>query len=172
MATVTDLRAARLDVGAGIEPIFRAHYARLVRVLAVGCGDAELAADAVQEAFVRAHERWDRIGGYDDPVGWVRRVAVNLVRDDQRRTVRKRRAVERLAARPEPIEPMVEGDGLAAVVAALPRQQRIAVALFYLDGLSVATVADAMGLAEGSVKSHLHDARRRLRLLLGAEGRR
>ena len=90
MATVTQLRAAGRDVGVGIEPIFRAHYARLVRALTLGCGDAELAADAVQEAFVRAHERWDRIGRYDDPVGWVRRVAVNLLRDDHRRTVRKR----------------------------------------------------------------------------------
>ena len=170
MATVTQLRAAGRDVGVGIEPIFRAHYARLVRALTLGCGDAELAADAVQEAFVRAHERWDRIGRYDDPVGWVRRVAVNLLRDDHRRTVRKRRAVERLAARPDPVEPAVEPDGLARVLGALPRQQRIAVALFYLDGLAVADVADLMGLAEGSVRSHLHDARRRLRVVLAAEG--
>ena len=172
MATVTHLRAAGPDVGGGIETVFRAHYARLVRALTLGCGDAELAADAVQEAFVRAYERWDRIGGYDDPAGWVRRVAVNLLHDDHRRTVRKRRAVERLAARPGQIEPAAEPDGLARVLRALPRQQRIAVALFYLDGLAVADVADVMGLAEGSVKSHLHDARRRLRVLLAAEGLR
>ena len=69
---------------------------------------------------MRAHERWDRIGGYDDPVGWVRRVAVNLLRDDYRRTVRKRRAVERLAARPGPVEPAVEPDGLARVLVRRP----------------------------------------------------
>ena len=41
-----------------VESFFRDHYARLVRALALACGDGELAADAVQEAFVRAHTRW------------------------------------------------------------------------------------------------------------------
>ena len=34
--------------------------------------------DLVQEAFIRAWKRWDRIRRYDDPVAWVRRVAWNL----------------------------------------------------------------------------------------------
>ncbi len=42
-------------------------------------------------------------------------------------------------------------------------------ALYYVEGLTVAEVATAMGLAEGSVKSHLHDARRRLREVIGEE---
>ncbi len=69
-----------------IEHVFRAHYDRLVRSLTLACGDAELAADAVQEAFVRAHVRWRRLRHYEDPVGWVRRVAINLLRDQHRRT--------------------------------------------------------------------------------------
>ena len=52
----------------------------------------------------------------------------------------------------------------------LPRQQRTAVALYYVDGLSVSEVADAMQLAEGSVKSHLHDARRKLRAVIDRGG--
>jgi RNA polymerase sigma-70 factor (ECF subfamily) len=155
-----------------IEPLFRAHYARLVRSLALVCGDGELAADAVQEAFVRAHVRWRRLRHYDDPVGWIRRVALNLLHDDHRRASRKRQAIAELAATetaaavaaPEP-------DELADLLDALPRQQRIAVALYYVEGLPVAEVAAAMGLAEGSVKSHLYDARRRLRAVLDQEGR-
>ena len=133
-----------------IAALFRAHYDRLVRTLAVVCGDAELAADAVQEAFIRAHGRWRSIRHYEDPVGWVRRVALNLLRDDHRRTTRKLRAVDRLAAltattAPPPAEP----DGVAALLGSLPRQQRVAAALFYVDGLSIAEVADAMGIAAG-----------------------
>ena len=97
---MSDVSDAALTDGGEIEPLFRAHYARLVRALAVVCGDGEVAADAVQEAFVRAHVRWRRLRHYDDPVGWIRRVALNLVRDDHRRAVRKRRAVARLAAEP------------------------------------------------------------------------
>jgi RNA polymerase sigma-70 factor (ECF subfamily) len=154
-----------------VAALFRAHYGRLVRTLAVVCGDADLAADVVQEAFVRAHGRWRSIRHYDDPVGWVRHVALNLLRDDRRRATSGRRAVARLAAvtpvtSPAPPEP----DGVAALLATLPRQQRVAAALYYVDGLSIAQVATAMGIAQGSVKSHLHDARRSLRRRLRGEG--
>ena len=63
-----------------------------------------------------------------------------------------------------------EPDELETLLASLPPQQRTAVALYYVDELSVAEVAAAMELAEGSVKSHLHDARRRLRAVLEREG--
>ena len=169
IAVVSDVSDAALADGGEIEPLFRAHYARLVRALALVCGDGEVAADAVQEAFVRAHVRWRRLRHYEDPVGWIRRVALNLVRDDHRRTVRKRRAVARLASEPVVVGAEPEPDGLTTLLAALPRQQRVAVALFYVDGLSIAEVAATMGLAEGSVKSHLHDARQRLRGVIEGE---
>jgi RNA polymerase sigma-70 factor (ECF subfamily) len=159
---------------ADLEALFRAHYERLVRALTVVCGDRELAADAVQEAFVKAHLRWRRLRRYDDPTGWIRRVAVNRLRDDHRRAGRRQRAVERLAAEPTGHAAAVDAahriddidDTLGALLATLPRQQRLAVALFYVDELSVAEVAATLGLADGTVKSHLHDARRRLRATL------
>ena len=154
-----------------VEAFFRAHYARLVRALALACGDGELAADAVQEAFVRAHTRWRTLRHYDDPVGWVRRVALNLLADDRRRTTRKQRAIARLAAEPAATADPPVADGLDALLAALAPQQRTAVALFYVDDLSVAEVAAAMDISEGTVKSHLHDARKRLREVLDEEER-
>jgi RNA polymerase sigma-70 factor, ECF subfamily len=161
---------ASLPPTTDVEAFFRAHYARLVRALALACGDGEQAADAVQEAFVRAHTRWRTLRHYDDPVGWVRHVALNLLRDDRRRSTRKLHAVQRLAAVTETTTPPPpEPDGVAALLGALPRQQRVAAALFYVDGLSIAEVATAMGIAEGSVKSHLHDARRSLRTIVGKE---
>jgi RNA polymerase sigma-70 factor (ECF subfamily) len=171
IAVVSEPTSSPLISSGDIEALFRAHYARLVRSLALICGDGELAADAVQEAFVRAHVRWRTLRHYDDPVGWVRRVALNLLHDEHRRAGRKRRAVAELAAAGAGATAETEPDGLADLLAALPRQQRIAVALYYVDGLPVADVAAAMGLAEGSVKSHLHDARRRLRAVLDREGR-
>jgi RNA polymerase sigma-70 factor (ECF subfamily) len=157
-----------------IESYFRAHYGRLVRTLTVVCGSEEAAADAVQEAFVKAHQRWRTVGQYDDPVGWIRRVAINRLRDDHRRSVRKERAVTKLAAGetwtvdgPEPsASPM-----LATALAELPKQQRLAIALFYLEGLNIAETAAALGLSEGAVKFHLHQGRGRLRDVIGEEGR-
>jgi RNA polymerase sigma-70 factor, ECF subfamily len=153
-----------------LDHLFREHYGRLVRALGVACGDVELAADAVQEAFVRAHVHRRKLRRYDDPVGWVRRVAVNLLHDEHRRAGRKRRALTRLAAQaaehtPAPTEP----DQLAELLAGMPPQQRIAAALHYVDGLTVAEVADAMSIADGTVKSHLHAARTTLRGLVAAD---
>jgi RNA polymerase sigma-70 factor, ECF subfamily len=159
------------DAPSDFDELFRAHYDRLVRSLTVVSGDRERAADAVQEAFVKAHLRWRRVGRLDDPAGWVRRVAINRLRDDHRRDGRKQRALSRLASRtPTHHEPPDEPDEIGRLLATLPRQQRLTTSLYYVGGLSVAEIAETLSIAEGSVKSHLHDARRRLRAALDQEG--
>jgi RNA polymerase sigma-70 factor, ECF subfamily len=156
-----------------LDTLFRLHYGRLVRALTVICGDREMAADAVQEAFVKAHLRWRRLQDYDDPVGWIRRVAINRLRDGHRRNTRKERALDRLrneatteGAGSAHDAMMLRGgdaDGVMAMLAGLPRQQRICLALFYVDGLPVAEIATALDLSEGAVKFHLHQGREKLR---------
>jgi RNA polymerase sigma-70 factor (ECF subfamily) len=154
-------------LAADFDAVFRQHYDPMVRSLAVATGDREAAADAVQDAFVRAFTRWRRISRYDDPAGWVRHVALNRLRDHFRRVERGRRAVDRLGRQEQTAvdAPSLPPDDTALVeaVAALPRQQRVVVALFYVEQLSVREVADAMRLSAGAVKYHLHAARSRLR---------
>jgi RNA polymerase sigma-70 factor (ECF subfamily) len=158
---------------ADFDTTFREHYESMVRSLSVACGDREAAADAVQDAFTRAFVRWRRISRYDDPAGWVRHVALNRLRDHFRRSERGRRAVERLGGRTDHVvegpEPPAEApDALTKAVAGLPKQQRIAVSLYYVEQLSVLEVADSMGLSEGAVKYHLHAARASLRAVVEA----
>lgn len=155
---------AEIIVSDSVDGLFRAHYGRLVRALTVVAGSQDAAADAVQEAFVKAHLRWGRIRRYEDPVGWIRRVAINRLRDDHRRLSRKVRATQRLQtdARPDSFA-WTDDNDLAAMIATLPRQQRLALALFYVEGLTVADVATALGISEGAVKFHLHQGRERLR---------
>jgi RNA polymerase sigma-70 factor (ECF subfamily) len=118
----------------------------------------------VQDAFMRAYARWGRVSRLEDPAGWIRHVAVNRMRDHFRKVERGRRAFDRLAPQaavttPAPDEP----SELAALLAGLPLQQRIAAALFYVDDLSVGEIASAMELSDGAVKYHLHAARKTLR---------
>jgi RNA polymerase sigma-70 factor, ECF subfamily len=153
-----------------VESLFRAHYGRLVRALTVVCGNRETAADAVQEAFVKAHLKWRVVSHYDDPVGWIRRVAINKLRDEHRRLGRRDRLVERLGGEPTLSLDEPQLDELGKQLAGLPRQQRIAVALFYVDQLTVAEIADALGISTGAVKFHLHQGRERLRGSFAEQG--
>lgn len=150
-----------------IEELFRQEYGRLVRALAVSAGGVDAAADAVQDAFVQANRHWSRIARYEDPAGWLRRVAVNRISNQARSRRRRAAALPRISV----VTPTLTVDqppdfDLRALVEALPPQQRIAVCLHYLADLSVKEVGNAMGIAQGTVKSHLHDARRSLGALL------
>jgi RNA polymerase sigma-70 factor (ECF subfamily) len=146
-----------------LEALFRAEYRGLVRALAVAAGDVESAADAVQDAFVQAHRHWSRIRRHDEPALWIRRTAINRILNQHRSRRRRDAAVERLT----PAAPPGERDlDVGPAVAALPPQQRMAIALHYLADLPVAGVAAAMGIAPGTVKAHLHAARRALAPML------
>ncbi len=156
----------------GFEEIFEREYPRLVRALRRADDDAT---DAVQEAFVQAFVRWNRVSRLDDPAGWVRRVAVNRILNNSRSRGRRAGALATLAARADATLPASfdRDDRLdvRAAVRRLPPQQRMAVALFYGGDLSVDDIADAMNISDGTVKSHLHAARQRLRELLAESSR-
>ena len=149
---------------ADFDGTFRAHYWPMVRALTVACGDREVAADAVQDAFTRAYARWRRIARYDDPAGWIRHVALNRIRDHYRKAERGRRAVDRLGSQTDQVVPGPEPTGdVGALLATLPTQQRTAMSLFYVERCSVREIARAMELSEGAVKYHLHAGRTALK---------
>lgn len=146
---------------AGIEDLFEQEYARLVRSLGTAFG-AEAAADAVQEAFIQADRRWRRVSGYDDPAGWIRRVAVNRLLSGRR--TQRRRAEILSTVVVHPAEDRIDAHlDLRRAVAELPERMRAAICLHYVADLSVAEVAVALGVSPGTVKSNLHDARQQLR---------
>lgn len=145
----------------GVEELFEQEYARLVRSLGTAFGP-EAAADAVQEAFIQADRRWRRISGYDDPSGWVRRVAVNRLLSG-RRTQRRRTEILSTVVLHPPEDRIDDHLDLRRAVAELPERIRAAICLHYVAGLSVTEVATALGVSPGTVKSNLHDARHQLR---------
>lgn len=149
------------------EDVFDESYTRLVSALTVLAGDRSAAEDAVQEAFVRLLEKWSRVSSYEDPAGWVRRVALNRIRDQRRSLGRLPEMLLRLGEREPERESWSEEDRLWwQKLASLPHKQRTAVALHYLADLTVAEVAYAMRVSEGAVSQHLHRGRETLRELL------
>jgi RNA polymerase sigma-70 factor (ECF subfamily) len=148
----------------GVEQLFRAHYAPMVRLLSATTGDD--ASDAVQEAFVQAHLHWRRIRAYDDPVAWIRRVALNRMLNQRRGRGRRDRALRVLGARASDAPPASDAGErhveIARALTALAPRQRAVVVLHYFGDLSVREIADALGISVGTVKSQLHDSRRTL----------
>jgi RNA polymerase sigma-70 factor (ECF subfamily) len=148
-------------VSGTIDELYRTEFARLVRSLAVVDGP-EAAADAVQEAFIAADRRWRKVSRMDDPVGWIRRAAVNRLLNGRRNT--RRRAELLAGVRPVAVDDLDPLDlDLLAAIRALPTQQRLVICLHHLGGYRITEVAADLGIAPGTVKSHLHDARRALR---------
>ena len=151
------------------EAFFVAHYSSLVRTVTVITGDGELADEAVQDAFYRAYARWGRIRRYEAPAAWVRRVAINRARD-LGRSARRRANTEQRALSLSPtagidVEGQVGGE-LNSLLAHVSPSQRAALALHYVDDMSVADIADALDMAQGTVKFHLHRGRETLRQVL------
>jgi RNA polymerase sigma factor (sigma-70 family) len=145
----------------GFAAFYAAQHSGLVRALTVVAGDAEAATDAADEAFARALERWSRVRDMASPGGWTYRVALHALRRRQRRGALERTLLQR--HRPPVTAPPDLGDpDLWRAVRRLPERQRTAVALRYIADLPEARVAEAMGIAPGTVAATLHRARRRL----------
>ena len=133
-------------------------------------GSRVAAEDLAQEAFLAAHKQWDKVGGYEKPEAWVRRVVANMSVSLFRRKVREAKALARMRGSEAylPVLP-AEDEEFWAHVRALPKRQAQALALFYLEDRSVADIAGILECAENTVKVHLHKGRTRLADRLGLE---
>ena len=82
------------------------------------------AEDLAQEAFLAAHRDWDRIGAYEQPGAWVRRVVANLSVSAFRRRAAEAKALARIASgRLVVAGPRRRPSGFWTAVRALPRRQ-------------------------------------------------
>jgi RNA polymerase sigma factor (sigma-70 family) len=155
-----------LSSEAEFEVFFCESFQRVVGMVAVVTGDAGLAEDAAQEAFVRAYGRWSRVRGLQRPDAWVARVAMNLALDGRKKLRREAQLAPDLEG---PVRDQVEEIWMRWNLGQLPPMQRAAIVLRYFEGLPVTEVARSMGRSTDTVKSHIRLGRRRLRGLLAGE---
>jgi RNA polymerase sigma-70 factor (ECF subfamily) len=151
------------------EDLYRREVRSMVALAASMTGSREAAADLVHEAMLRAHRDWTAVAVMDRPGAWLRRVVVNLCTDWLRRNGRERRALARLPRPAVVAAPEASTGQFWRAVRDLPERQRAAVALHYLDDLSVDDIADILDISPGTVKASLFKARRSLARTLGAE---
>lgn len=147
------------DVG-GFDEFYRGSRQRLLGYVYLLTGDLSEAQDAVQEAYIRAWQRWSTVSGYEDPESWVRVVAARVAVSRWRSLRSRARAYLRHGA----VENVTPGPGtetvdVVAALRRLPEEQRTALALYYLLGMPVAEVARETGAPVGTVKARLSRGR-------------
>lgn len=179
----------RLKEGAewAAEVLVRRHQNKAYAIaLTMTDGDREEAWDMTQEAFLKAFGKLDSFQGNAAFYTWFYRILVNTCLDGRRRRIRRERRFlpwrwgrskdsETASTAEEPPDTGPDSDPLAMLsgkelaqevkqaVGSLPEKQQTAFQLKVLHGMTIREIAAVMGAAEGTVKSHLFRATRRLR---------
>ena len=153
------------------DAFYEASAAKLVSQIYTLVGSRQEAQDVVQEAFLRAWLRWDRLAGYDNPEVWVRTVAWRVAVSRRRRVLSHVRAWQRRTGGDELHTPALNADALAVQTALrkIPAVQRQAIVLHHLSGLSVVEVATEVGVSPNTIKTRLVRGRAALAALLRDE---
>jgi RNA polymerase sigma-70 factor (sigma-E family) len=166
MATVTkDAPAGAEHAAGGLEELYRRHVDDALRLAYLLTGDRSLAEDLVQDAFVKVLGRFHDLRNRDAFWWYLRRTIVNLSNSHFRRRRVERAWLER--QRPDAAAPqgpdLEERDRLRTALMTLRPEQRAAMVLRYLEDLSEADTAEALGRPIGTVKSMVSRGMDRLR---------
>lgn len=144
--------------------------------------DQEEALDVAQEAFIKAYQSLPRFKGQSAFYTWLFRIIVNLAMDRHRQRAARQRALGAEEVLPEEWERLAPAEGpdpedeasmaerrrrIEAALDALPPHHRAIIILGDIEGLSYREIAGVLEIPIGTVMSRLHNARKRLRQILG-----
>lgn len=183
-------RARKADPGQDVSPqqrfesLLRPHIELLYRMAFRWTGSQADAEDLVQELLIRLVSRVDEMAALDSLRPWLLRILYNRYVDDYRRQRRspidaghnnwapdsdEDESTDTISRAIDPANPTEQEDlrrSLHSAVAQLEPDQRDVVLLHDMEGYSAEETAEILDIPLGTVKSRLHRARARLRLLL------
>jgi RNA polymerase sigma-70 factor (ECF subfamily) len=159
-----------------VEAAYVAHHAAIRSFARRLVGDEASAEDIVHEAFVVLPKAIRKFRGEGSLRSFLIGVAVNHSRRHVRSAMRRRRATERLAARDELLPQTVDAtdelarrrlaDALQSALDRLPIDQRVVFVLCEVEQRTSIEVGEIVGAPEGTVRTRLFHAKRKLRELL------
>jgi RNA polymerase sigma-70 factor (ECF subfamily) len=171
-------RARRGDVAA-YEELVRRFEEVAYRTAYLVCGDADEARDATQEGFVRAWRALPTFRSGAEPRPWMLRIVANAARNRRRGSSRRTAMGLRLAedplsggAAPSPEGAVLAAERREALLAALGRlsvDDQLVIGLRWFVELDEASMAAALDVRRGTVKSRLSRAMQRLRAEVGTD---
>ncbi|MEX2223772.1 MAG: sigma-70 family RNA polymerase sigma factor [Candidatus Rokuibacteriota bacterium] len=167
---------------AAFEPLVEKYRQRVWRLAYQVLHDREEAWDVAQEAFVRAFHSLPSFRGQSAFYTWLFRITVNVATDRHRQRGAQARAFgpERVTeeewarSTPDPgggpdeeAARAEQRDRIRGALDALPPKARTIIMLSDVEGLSYREIAEVLSCPIGTVMSRLHNARKRLKSLLG-----
>lgn len=158
------------------EQLYRRHCDRIYALCWRMCGgDASVADDMLQEAFVRAWNKLEMFRGESKFSTWLHRLTVNVILSDKRirvkRLLREQEMSEGIEHGLVGLQDVTAGlrQDLEMAIAALPERARSVLVLYDIEGYQHAEIAEMTGMAIGSSKAQLHRARKLVRIALEGE---
>lgn len=142
----------------------RARGGALFRYGFVLTGNADDAADLVQEALLRLGDAWQRVARKDDPEGYVRTIMARQHVSWWRRRRREHLVAQTPDSAARQDTRLDEDDGLWAELGELPPKQRAVLVLRYYEDLPDAEIARILGVSAGTVRSQASRALGKLRV--------
>jgi RNA polymerase sigma factor (sigma-70 family) len=162
----SDAALDELEASRTFETFYEAEARTLFRRLWLVTGNRAEAEELMQDAFLSVWQRWERVGGMDEPVGYLYRTAMNLFRKRYRRAMLAIRRTVGLAPSQDDFEDADDRQTVRRVLATLPPRQRAALVLTEMLGLTAKEAGDALGVKDSTVRSLCHQGRYSFRRLM------
>jgi RNA polymerase sigma-70 factor (ECF subfamily) len=145
-----------------LERLFDVYGPRVFRMALAYLRDPGRAEEATQDAFVKLWRALPRYDGRAAVPTWLYTIVRNTCLSLLRRESHRRTVPLDEVAEPQANAASLSGVDWEACLARLPEMQRAVISLFYFEDRNLKEVATMLDLPEGTVKSHLHRARRAL----------
>ena len=161
------VRAAMSDAQS-FEDFFEAESGTLFRRFCLVTGNRSEAEEVMQDAFMKVFERWDRVSGMDDPVGYLYRVAFNEFKRRSRRAALAVRRTLRAAPRADEFEAVDARQTVLEALSHLTPRQRAALVLTEMLDYTSEEAGSLLGVRPVTVRSLASRGRIVLKQALGA----
>lgn len=168
-------RVAAGDRGAA-KALYDRHASRVYRLAYRMCGDRDLAGDLTQDVFVKVFRQLGQFRGESAFSTWLHRVTVTTCLNTLRKVKRFRTrevAIDEAAGQSSGAterDPLLDA-ALSAAIDALPENLKVALVMHAIEGYTHGEIAAILGIAEGTSKSRVFEARAKLRESLASHGK-
>jgi len=178
----TLIRKAKRGDADAIEQLIRAHQKALYAFMLRMTGRPDVAEDVVQEAFVRVLRNLDRFDTRFRFSTWLFTIAKRLYMNQLQKhspSFESELVESWRGSAGGPEGPVVENEvmqnareAIDLALAGLSEQQREIVVLFHQQNWAISDIAEHLEMPEGTIKSHLHRARKRMRCIISSDRER